>query len=117
MIKIGANELIESHTFLAMDDEEIYLETVVDDWPLKITLILSSSKNNGPPSINWVALSENHAKITFNGWSNASGIVTPSPVHLGMTDTTHRKVLFSACNQRIGSINRVDFQVYLGEKA
>lgn len=114
MIKIGNKELSFSETFLVRDNEEIDIEIDVDEWLLKITIIMLGDAH-GNPTLNWHAVSDNHARIEFKGWTNPLGTGTQEPVQLGTTDTTKRAVYFSAFNFRAGGMNRFDFQILLGD--
>jgi hypothetical protein len=113
LIKIGNKELSFSETFIIRDNEEINIDAVVDNWPLKITIILLAD-SHGNTSLSWQAVSDNHARIEFKGWANPSGVSTQEPLQLGTTDTSKRAVYFSALNIRVGSTNRFDFQLLLG---
>lgn len=113
MIKIGDKELCFSTTLLMTDEQEAEIVTVVDDWELKITIALVQ-KSNEEKSISWSAVTGNHARIEFCGWRDSLGSATASPVYIGVTDTSNRAVGFGACHHRVGTVNRLDFQIYLG---
>lgn len=113
MIKVGNKELCFSKTFLVRDNEEIDVEITIDEWLLKITIIMLEGAH-GNASLNWHAVSDNHARIEFKGWTNPLGTGTQEPIQLGTTDTTKRAVYFSALNVKVGGINRFDFHILLG---
>jgi len=114
MITVGDKTLCVSETLLVKDDEEINVTSLLDNWELKLTIVISSQPQNSGPTASWRAVSSNHARIDLKGWGVSLGTSTDDPINLGYTDTTNRDILVSICNHRIGNINRLDFQIYLG---
>lgn len=114
MITVGNKTLCLSETLLVKDNEEVNITATLDAWDLKLTIVILSLPQNSGPAISWQAVSPNHARIELKGWSSSLGTSTDAPINLGHTDTTNRDILVSVCNHRIGSINRLDFQLYLG---
>lgn len=53
--------------------------------------------------------------ITFNNWTNSLGTALIEPVEFA-TSSRGTKLLMLATSWRIGTVNRLDFQVFVGEK-
>jgi len=116
VIKIGNQELVFSQTFLVSNNVNINFDVTIDDWKLNVTINLEEDMLNSGSSVSWSAISQNHAKFTFHNWSNSIGNATLSPFEFGTTDTTKRKIYFAACNYWISTVNRLDFQLFLGDE-
>lgn len=111
-LNIGDKLVVFSMTMLIPDGEEATLSEPIPGWPFKFKLIFKPAPE--PKEATWVFSPENGTMImTFTGWQNPLGLAFAKPVKIG-SFTDGRSVGIIVFHHKVGTMNRVDFQILLG---
>ncbi|WP_133406902.1 DUF6864 domain-containing function [Parashewanella tropica] len=112
MIKINNLELSCS-AFILIHEKQAEIETVVDNWPIKISFEFAETQHTST-SISWTAADDNHAHIQLVNWQKMQTSSMAKPALLGTTNTSNRNIYITLCGQAIGNVYRLDIQLLLG---
>jgi hypothetical protein len=115
MIKVGERELIFSATVITQDECDVTCTFPINEVQTTVILCFHPSPEGGKeqPSVEAKVIGQNQLRIGLRGWSNAIGTATKEPVKIGQT-SDGRGIGILLYSQRVGDINRLDFQVVLG---
>ncbi len=106
----GSREIIQTHTFLVNDSEEVRWRVSVFDTLLKLRLKFTPSESvRVNPPINVYSDGEDTV-IEFVGWTGSMTYSIIEPVYLCTINNCI--ITFSVVNMHLGASNKCDFQMY-----
>ena len=111
-VKIGDLQVLYSTILVVPMGETAEIEIPIGTWNLKIELVFEDDDGDNKKSGLRVYPIEDKARILFMNWNNSIGTATIEPATLGHINTG-QNISFLAANFRIGSVNKLDFQLLI----
>ena len=111
MTVVGDKQLLATETLLLADDEVGRFDVRVDSDTQFAVSIRCIRPDDGEPVARWQFV-DGVLKLTLTGWNNPFGDGFRSPQPLG--DQGGNPIGFNFTHQRLGSINHLTLQFYLG---
>ena len=113
MKKIGDRDVVYNGSFIIHSGEEALFDVPIGDPNIKISLVFdSASPDSGNSNTSW-SFNDGLLRIVFKGWTNPLGSALIKPNKLGDA-IDGRSFGFNVVHQHIGSVNYVNFELYLG---
>ena len=110
-MKIGDKSVVSVSSLIVPDGDSASIESTIENQTIKIKLFFYPNEGD-QPKIDWQPEGE-YLNINFRGWTNSLATATNKPVKIA-TDINGKILGFMVTHWRVGSINRVDFQLLLG---
>lgn len=111
MIKIGKNQLLQTHTLLVHKDDTASVEIKIGK---SLAIFIITFNDDSPsPSIE-TKVNENSISLQLNKWNSQIGTALKSPISFA-ENSDKNELLFSLANYRIGENNKLDIFIFKRE--
>ncbi len=110
-VEIGDKKVISFFSLIVPDGVPSTVESLTDGQTIKLKLLFYPNEGD-QPWIDWQPEGD-YLIINFRGWKNSLATATEKPVKIA-TDPNGKNLGFMVAHWRVGSVNRIDFQLLLG---
>lgn len=107
---IGKYTILDTQTLLVPPEQEIWLESTVLNWELKIKIIFIFDTENPDDTGYSIYGEEDYGVIALKNWTS-SAMSFPEPIQLGTNDDG-RPVFTMIFGQTVQKITRLEVQFY-----
>lgn len=116
--EVGSFKILKTASLIIPEGESGKIDAEFDRWPLSISVEFDSNPKNENFSKSTIDIrgdGENHAVLIFREWINPLGTAMKAPGYLGKSRNKGLGLYFMAAHWLIGTTNRIDIQLMLGE--
>lgn len=113
-LKLGKLIQIHSASVLVPENEEVWIEFEIFDWPIKLQFVFEKDDEDKKKRSWSFTGKDDYAVFTLTNWSDSLGVSINEPFELGRDEDRPVYAMFAAYG--IGKVTRLEAQFYVEAK-